>query len=79
MLRLRPDLTDGERRRALELIRQATTETTPRAACKDRGIPAPCFQLRGGSYLVSGVPVVVDGLSRSLVDALWCCSSARWW
>jgi hydrophobe/amphiphile efflux-3 (HAE3) family protein len=71
VLRLRPDLTDSERRRALELIRQATTETTPRAACRDRGIPAPCFKLRGGSYLVSGVPVVVDGLSRALVDALW--------
>jgi hydrophobe/amphiphile efflux-3 (HAE3) family protein len=71
VLRLRPDLTDSERRRALELIRQATTETTPRAACRDRGIPAPCFRLKGGSYLVSGVPVVVDGLSRSLVDALW--------
>jgi hydrophobe/amphiphile efflux-3 (HAE3) family protein len=71
VLRLRPDLSDSERHRALELIRQATTETTPRAACRDRRIPAPCFQLRGGSYLVSGVPVVVDGLARSLVDALW--------
>jgi hydrophobe/amphiphile efflux-3 (HAE3) family protein len=71
VLRMRPDLSDSERHRALELIRQATTETTPRAACKDHGIPAPCFQLRGGSYVVSGVPAVVDGLSRSLVDALW--------
>jgi hydrophobe/amphiphile efflux-3 (HAE3) family protein len=71
VLRMRPDLSDSERHRALELIRQATTETTPRAACKDHGIPAPCFQLKGGSYLVSGVPVVVDGLSRALVDALW--------
>jgi hydrophobe/amphiphile efflux-3 (HAE3) family protein len=71
VLRLRPDLSDSERHRALELIREATTETTPRAACKDHGIPAPCFQLKGGSYVVSGVPVVVDGLSRSLVDALW--------
>jgi uncharacterized protein len=71
VLRMRPDLSDSERHRALELIREATTETTPRAACTDHGIPAPCFQLRGGSYLVSGVPVVVDGLSRSLVDALW--------
>ena len=71
MLRLRPDLSDSERHRALELIREATTETTPRAACRDHGIPAPCFQLKGGSYVVSGVPVVVDGLSRALVDALW--------
>jgi uncharacterized protein len=71
VLRMRPDLSDSERHRALELIREATTETTPRSACKDHGIPAPCFQLKGGSYVVSGVPVVVDGLSRSLVDALW--------
>ena len=71
VLRMRPDLSDSERHRALELIREATTETTPRAACKDHGIPAPCFRLKGGSYVVSGVPVVVDGLSRSLVDALW--------
>ena len=71
VLRMRPDLSDSERHRALQLIREATTETTPRAACRDRGIPAPCFQLKGGSYVVSGVPVVVDGLSRSLVDALW--------
>jgi hydrophobe/amphiphile efflux-3 (HAE3) family protein len=71
VLRMRPDLSDSERHRALELIREATTETTPRAACRDHGIPAPCFQLKGGSYVVSGVPVVVDGLSRALVDALW--------
>jgi uncharacterized protein len=70
VLRLRPDLSDSERHRALDLIRDAVFETTSRAVCKDRGIPAPCFQLRGGSYVVSGVPVVVDGLSRSLVDAL---------
>jgi hydrophobe/amphiphile efflux-3 (HAE3) family protein len=70
VLRLRPDLSDSERHRVLELIREAVLETTPRAACKDRGIPAPCFQLKGGSYVVSGVPVVVDGLSRSLKDAL---------
>ena len=70
VLRLRPDLSDSERHRALGLIREAVLETTPRAACKDRGIPAPCFQLKGGSYVVSGVPVVIDGLSRSLKDAL---------
>ena len=70
VLRLRPDLSDSERHRALELIREAVLETTPRAACKDRGIPAPCFQLKGGSYVVSGVPVVIDGLARSLKDAL---------
>ena len=55
---------------ALELIRRAVFENKPRGACRDRGIPAPCFRLRGGSYVVSGVPVVIDGLARSLRDAL---------
>jgi hydrophobe/amphiphile efflux-3 (HAE3) family protein len=70
ILRLRPDLSDSERHRALGLIREAVLETTPRAACKDHGIPAPCFQLKNGSYVVSGVPVVIDGLARALKDAL---------
>jgi hydrophobe/amphiphile efflux-3 (HAE3) family protein len=70
VLRLRPDLSDSERHRALGLVREAVLETTPREACKARGIPIPCFQLKGGSYVVSGVPIVVDGLSRSLKDAL---------
>ena len=47
VLRLRPDLSDSERHRALELIREAVLETTPRAACKDGGIPAPCFAAEG--------------------------------
>jgi hydrophobe/amphiphile efflux-3 (HAE3) family protein len=71
VVRLQPDLSDSERRRALGLIREAVFETTSRAECRDRGIPSPCFQLKGGSYVVSGVPVVVDGLAQSLVDALW--------
>ncbi len=70
VLRLRPGLSDSERHRALELIRAAVFDTTPRAACRDHGIPAPCFKLRGGAYVVSGVPVVVDGLTRALRDAL---------
>jgi uncharacterized protein len=70
VLRLRPDLSDSERHRVLELIREAVLETTPRPACGARGVPTPCFELRGGRYVVSGVPVVVDGLSRSLKDAL---------
>jgi hydrophobe/amphiphile efflux-3 (HAE3) family protein len=70
VLRLRPDLSDSERHRALGLIREAVAETTPRAACKSHGIPSPCFALKGGSYVVSGVPIVVDGLARSLKDDL---------
>jgi hydrophobe/amphiphile efflux-3 (HAE3) family protein len=70
VVRLKPELSDGERHRALGLIEALTRETTPRHACAEEGKPAPCFQLKGGSYVVSGVPVVVDGLARALKDAL---------
>jgi hydrophobe/amphiphile efflux-3 (HAE3) family protein len=70
VIRLRPDLSEGERHQAIELIRAAVNDTTPRAACGPKGTPAPCFELRGGRYVVSGVPVVVDGVSRALKDAL---------
>ncbi len=56
IVRLRPDLDETERRRALELIRAAVFDPTPRQACKFRGESEPCFALRGGSYVVSGVP-----------------------
>jgi uncharacterized protein len=65
-VRLKPDISESERERTIELIREAVGETTPRKACNDQ----PCFQLRGGSYVVSGVPVVVDGLAGILKDAL---------
>ncbi len=70
VVRLKPDLSDGERRRALGLIEAAVGDTTPRKACAERGRPAPCFELRGGSYVVSGAPVVVEGLEGALKDAL---------
>jgi uncharacterized protein len=70
VVRLKPDLSDGERHRALELISEAVHDTTPRQACAAKGKPAPCFQLEAGHYVVSGAPVVVDGLSRALEDAL---------
>jgi uncharacterized protein len=70
VIRLRPDLSEGERHRAIGLIEEAVEETTPRKACKDKGSPAPCFELENGSYVVSGAPVVVDGVSRALKDAL---------
>jgi uncharacterized protein len=70
VLRLRPDLSDAERHRALELIRAAVLDTTPRRECAFKGKPAPCFELDGGRYVISGAPVVVDGLSRALKDAL---------
>lgn len=70
VIRLRPDLSEGERRRAIELIEAAVEDTTPRKACKENGKSAPCFELEGGSYVVSGAPVVIDGVSRALKDAL---------
>jgi hydrophobe/amphiphile efflux-3 (HAE3) family protein len=70
VVRLKPDLSDSERHRALGLIEAAVNDTTPRQVCAEEGKPAPCFALHGGSYVVSGAPVVVDGLSRALRDAL---------
>ncbi len=70
IIRLRPDLSESERHRAIGLIEAAVHETTPRKACKEAGKPAPCFVLEGGRYVVSGAPVVIDGVARALKDAL---------
>lgn len=70
VLRLRPGLSEAERHRALETIRAAVHDPVPRAPCKFRGKPEPCFELRGGEYTISGVPVVVDAVSRALEDRL---------
>ena len=51
-VRLRPELSEEERRAAIDLIREAVAQ--------------PAFKLRGGEYLVSGVPVIVDGLAKEL-------------
>ncbi|MGE5408502.1 MAG: efflux RND transporter permease subunit [Syntrophothermus sp.] len=70
LIRLKPGLGEAERRRAIELIEAAVAETRPRRACAERGRPAPCFALKGGSYVVSGVPVVVEGVAAALKHAL---------
>jgi predicted RND superfamily exporter protein len=70
VVRLKPDLSDAERHRALGLIAAAVGDTTPREECAVKGKPAPCFELEGGRYVVSGTPVVVDGLERALEKAL---------
>ena len=51
-VRLRPELTEEQRGKAIDLIRDAVSDEA--------------FALRGGSYLVSGVPVVVDGLTTEI-------------
>ncbi len=70
ILRLRPDLSEMERRRALELIRAAVYDQTPRRKCLFRGQPEACFSLHGGRYVISGVPVVVEGVAAALEEAL---------
>ena len=51
-VRLRPDLSEAERSQAIDLIRDAVSEDA--------------FAIRGAEYTVSGVPVVVDGLTDEL-------------
>jgi hydrophobe/amphiphile efflux-3 (HAE3) family protein len=70
VIRLKPDLSESERHRAIKLIEAAVGDSTPRKACKEEGKPAPCFELEGGSYVVSGAPIVIDGVARALKDAL---------
>ena len=70
VIRLRSGLGDAERERALELIRAAVLDPTPRQACAVEGRPSPCFELRGGRYVVSGAPIVAGGVADSLKEAL---------
>jgi predicted RND superfamily exporter protein len=71
VLRLRPDLSDAERSRALELIREAVYDTTPRQACAYKGRPEACFGLHGaGTYTISGAPIVIEGITGALKEAL---------
>ena len=51
-VRLKPDLTQQERERAIGLFRDAVED--------------PAFNLRNGEYVVSGVPVIFDGLAQTL-------------
>ncbi len=56
-VRLRPELTEAERRDAIDLIRDATED--------------PAFQIRDTEYVVSGVPVVVEGLADKLSSEIF--------
>jgi uncharacterized protein len=57
-VRLRPDLTDPERQRAIDLIRTATRERAFRPR-------------EGAKYIVTGVPVVAAGLADSIQTAIF--------
>jgi uncharacterized protein len=70
VIRLKPDLSESDRRRAIGLIEDAVAETTPRKVCGAEGKAEPCFVLQGGEYVVTGAPVVVDAIARALKDAL---------
>jgi uncharacterized protein len=70
VIRLKPDLSESERRRAIELIEAAVAETKPRKICGEGGRAASCFTLDRGSYVVSGAPVVIEGVAQALKDAL---------
>jgi hypothetical protein len=70
VVRLKPHLSEAEKAGALELIEAAVADATPRQACARDGEPAPCFALDGGSYVVSGAPVVIEGVSEALEGAL---------
>jgi uncharacterized protein len=71
VLRLRPDLSDSERSEALRLIREAVYDTTPRQACTYKGQPEACFGLHGaGTYTITGAPILVEGITGALKEAL---------
>ncbi len=55
-VRLKPGLSDGERRRAIEDVRAA--------------VAMPEWRLDGADYTVTGVPVLADDLAGALADSL---------
>jgi hydrophobe/amphiphile efflux-3 (HAE3) family protein len=54
--RLRPGISEAERRNAIAMVREA--------------VGAKAFELQFGSYVVSGVPVVTEGVAASITDEL---------
>ena len=57
-MRLRPGLTDAERGRAIDLIKEVTADK-------------PLKPERGARYVVTGVPVVVEGLADEVRSAIF--------
>jgi len=70
VIRLKPELSESERHRAIEAIEAVVRDPVARERCKFKGEPERCFQLHGGRFTISGAPVVVDGVTRALKDAL---------
>ncbi|HEY8770248.1 MAG TPA: MMPL family transporter [Thermoleophilaceae bacterium] len=57
-VRLRPDLTDQQRKRTIELYRQVTQDSQLKP-------------LRGARYVVTGVPVVTEGLADAVQHSIF--------
>jgi hydrophobe/amphiphile efflux-3 (HAE3) family protein len=55
--RLKPGLSQSDREQAISLFRAAVAD--------------PSFHLRGGTYTVSGVPVIFDGLAKAVSDQIF--------
>jgi predicted RND superfamily exporter protein len=70
IVRLKPDLSEPERHRAIEAIEAVVRDPVARQKCQFKEEPERCFELKGGRYVISGVPVVVDAVTRALKDAL---------
>lgn len=56
VVRLRSDLTDSERSRTIDLFRKAVED--------------PAVNLKGSTYVMSGSPVLLDGLSETLINSV---------
>ena len=56
LVRLKPDLTESERSEAIDLIRAAVADDA--------------FRIRDATYVVSGAPVVVEGLADELSSSI---------
>jgi hydrophobe/amphiphile efflux-3 (HAE3) family protein len=56
-VRLKPDLTEGERSEAIQLIRDAVGDDA--------------FRIRDATYVVGGVPVVIDDLTDTLSSEIY--------
>ena len=70
IVRLKPNLSEAERHQAIEAIEAVVRDPVAREKCKFKSEPERCFELKGGRYVISGVPVVVDAVTRALKDAL---------
>ncbi len=56
-IRLRPELSESERREAIDLMRAAVAD--------------PAFEIRDTQYVVSGVPVIVEGLAEKISSEIF--------